>query len=90
MEKGQSLNEKAAAISGAVTGSVLHLIFGMMVLAAPGALMGSYQTMYYGMMQFGNPGFAFGGWIISAIMGAIAGGFVGWLIAVSYNWGLKA
>lgn len=89
MEKIGKLSEKAAAIAGAVTGGVLHLIFGMFVLGAPGGMMGAYGNMYYGMMQLGNPTFAFGRWIASIILGLIVGGFIGWLIAAAYNWGLK-
>lgn len=83
------LNEKAAAISGAVTGAVMHLIFGLFIVGMPGGMMGAYGSMYYGMMQLGSPIFSVGAWIVSIILGLIAGAFIGWLIAVSYNWGLK-
>lgn len=85
----EKLNEKAAAISGAITGVVLHVIFGALVFGASGTMMSAYRNMYYNMMQFNNPGFAFEGLVISIVLGAIVGGFVGWLVAVSYNWGLK-
>ncbi len=83
------LNEKAAAISGAITGAVLHVLFGLFIWTTPGMMTGAYGNMYYGMMRFSNPTFEFGGWIVSIILGLIVGAFVGWLIAVSYNWGLK-
>ncbi len=83
------LSEKAAAISGGVTGAVLHLILGLLVFGTPGTMMGAYATRYYGMMQLGYSGLAFVGWIVSILVGAVVGGFVGWLVAVSYNWGLK-
>ncbi len=83
------LNAKAATVSGAVTGAVMHALFGLLVFGMPGSMMGAYGSMYYGMMQFGAPAFAFGAWITSIVLGLVAGGFVGWLIAVSYNWGLK-
>jgi len=86
----EKLNEKAAAVAGAITGAVLHGIFGLLVLGTPGGMMGAYGNMYYGMMQFNAPAFAAGAWATSIVLGLIAGGFVGWLIAVSYNWGLKS
>ncbi|MEM4254746.1 MAG: hypothetical protein QXR53_00255 [Candidatus Norongarragalinales archaeon] len=86
----EKLSEKAAVVSGAITGAALHGIFGLLVLGTPAGMMGAYGSMYYGMMQFASPAFAIGAWVTSIVLGLIVGGFVGWLIAVSYNWGLKA
>jgi hypothetical protein len=83
------LNERAAAISGAVTGGVLHAVFGVLVLGMPGGMMGAYGSMYYGMMNISSPVFGFGSWITGTLLGGVVGAFVGWLIAASYNWGLK-
>lgn len=83
------LNEKAAIISGAVTGGVIHLLFGFLVIGTPGGMMGAYNMMYFGMAQFANPVFALSAWVVNIILGVIVGAFVGWLIAASYNWGLK-
>lgn len=85
----EKLSEKAAAIAGAVTGGVLHLLFGLLVWGTPGTMMGAYGMMYYGMMQFANPTFGWAGLIGSIILGAIVGAIVGYIIAASYNWGLK-
>ena len=85
----EKLSEKAAAISGALTGAVLHLFFGLLVWTFPGPTAGMYGIMYYGMMQSFNPSFAFTGWIGSVVLGLVVGGIVGWLIAFFYNWGLS-
>ena len=85
----EKLSERAAAISGALTGGALHLVFGLLLWGMPGGMMGAWGMMYYGMMPLSNPSFAFTGWIGSIILGLIAGAIVGWLIAVFYNWGLK-
>lgn len=83
------LNVKAAAISGAITGGLLHLLFGALVMGASGMMRGAYGMMYYGMMNFGNPLFSATGWLESIVLGAIGGAIVGTIIAASYNWGLK-
>lgn len=85
----EKLSEKAAAISGALTGAVLHIVFGALVWTMPMQTSGMYSMMYYGMMQQANPSFAFTGWIGSVVLGLIVGGVVGWLIAFFYNWGLS-
>lgn len=85
----EKLSEKAAAISGAVTGGILHVLFGLLVWGTPGSMMGAYNMMYYGMMPFSNPGFSFTGLIGSIVLGIIVGAIVGYVIAASYNWGLK-
>ena len=85
----EKLNEKAAAISGAITGAVLHLLFGLLLWGTPGMMMGAYNMMYYGMMPFANPAFGWGSLLGSIVLGAIVGAIVGYIIAASYNWGLK-
>ena len=89
MKRMEKLNEKAAAISGALTGGVLHVLFGLFVFGAPSMMTGAHGSMYYGMMQFGSPAFGFGGLVTSTALGLLVGAFVGWLIAVTYNWGLR-
>ncbi len=83
------LNEKAATISGALTGVVLHAGMGLFGWGASGMMAGAFGSRYYGMMQFGSPAFGFGGLFVGAALGLLVGGFVGWLIAVTYNWGLR-
>lgn len=67
----------------------MHLLFGLLVWGSPGAMMGAYGNMYYGMMRFGTPAFGVSTLLVSLILGIVAGAFVGWLIAASYNWGLE-
>ncbi|MDO8537600.1 MAG: DUF5676 family membrane protein [archaeon] len=83
------LNVKAAAIAGAVTGAVLHLLAGIVFAASPGMMSGMYSMMMYNSLQYGMGAFSITSLIGSIVLGAIVGAIVGWLIAVSYNWGLK-
>ena len=89
MKPDGKLSEKAAAISGALTGVVLHAGMGMFGWGASGMMGGAFGSRYYGMMQFANPVYGFGGLFFGTLLGLIVGGFVGWLIAVTYNWGLR-
>lgn len=85
----EKLSEKAAAISGALTGGVLHVLFGLLVFVYPIGPRGMYGMMYYGMMQVQSPAFEFTAWLGSILLGVIVGAVVGYLIAVFYNWGLS-
>ena len=83
----ERLDEKAAAIAGAVTTAVLHLLMGVLFMGMPGYGTGMYNTMMYlpaNPVQVGFTQILYGT-IASLIIGAI----IGLLVAVSYNWALK-
>ncbi|HLC79729.1 MAG TPA: hypothetical protein VJG83_04905 [archaeon] len=84
----EKLNVKAAVVSGAITSGVLHALFGMVYLGAPQMMSGVYNMMMYNSIQFGNGYFSATNWMGSIITGAIFGAVLGYLIAISYNWGL--
>jgi len=83
----EKLDEKAAAIAGAVTTAVLHLLMGVFFIGMPGYGTGMYNMMMYasaGGINVGTTQLLFGT-IASLIIGAI----IGLVVAVSYNWALK-
>lgn len=85
----EKLSEKAAMISGAVTGGVLHVLFGLAFWASPGMVTGMNRMMWYGSTQYGAGAFSAYSLLGSIVLGIVVGGIVGYIIAVSYNWGLK-
>lgn len=85
----ESLNVKAAAIAGTVTGAVIHALAGAVYAASPGMMSGAYRMMMYDSVQYGMGAFSATNFVGSIVLGAIVGAVIGWLIAVSYNWGLK-
>lgn len=89
MKSLEKLNEKAAAIAGALTGAVLHALGGLFLWGMPGVGMGAMRAMMY--YQFPENAFAFSftSFIGGILGGLIIGAIVGYLIAVFYNWGLK-
>lgn len=84
----EKLSEKAAMISGAATGGVLHVLFGLAFWASPGMVTGMHRMMWYNSMQYGAGEFSFYGLLGSIVLGIIVGGIIGYVIAASYNWGL--
>ena len=85
----EALSVKAAAIAGAVTGGVIHVLAGLIYAASPSMMMGMYSMMMYNSMQYGMGLFSITNFVGNIFVGAIVGAIIGWLIAVSYNWGLK-
>jgi hypothetical protein len=84
----EKLNEKAAAISGALLCGLMSLFSGVFFLG--GSMMGGYGGRYYGGMMGGYYNQPFGGigLIFGIIAGLIIGAIVGYLAAAFYNWGL--
>lgn len=82
------LNEKAAAVSGALTAATLYAIAGLMFWGAPGSMMGVMRSMMYYQFSENTFLFSFSGWLFGIIGGMIIGAFMGILIAVFYNFGL--
>src|SRR3989344_5318438 len=67
----EKLSEKAAMISGAVTGGVLHVLFGLAFWASPGMITGMHRMMWYNSMQYGAGEFSFYGLLGSIVLGII-------------------
>jgi len=83
----EKLNEKAAAIAGAITTGVLHFLMGIFFFGIGGSGTGMYNMMMYlptNPIQIGFTQFIYGT-IVALIIGAI----IGLVVAVSYNWALK-
>ena len=83
----EKLDEKAAAIAGAVTTAVLHFLMGIFFFGMMGTGTGIYNMMMYlpaNPVQVGFTQILYGT-IASLVIGAI----IGLLVAVSYNWALK-
>jgi len=83
----ERLDEKAAAIAGAITTGVLHFVMGIFFFGMAGSGTGMYNMMMYlpaNPVQVGFTQILYGT-IASLIIGAI----IGLVVAVSYNWALK-
>lgn len=85
----EKLSEKAAAIAGALTGGVLHLLAGLWLWGSPGSMTGMMRSMMFYQFPESMLAFSFNAWLLGIIGGLIIGAIVGYLIAVFYNWGLK-
>ena len=83
----EKLDEKAAAIAGAVTAAVMHLLMGVFFVGMGGTAIGMYNMMMY--MNGINYNAGTSQLVFGTIAALIAGAIVGLVIAVSYNWALK-
>ncbi len=85
----EKFSVKAAAISGALTGAVLHALAGLFLWASPGMMISAMRNMMY--YRFPENAFAFNfySFLGGIVGGLVIGAIVGYLIAVFYNWGLS-
>lgn len=84
----EKLNEKAAAIAGAMTGGLMHALGGLFLWGMPMQSMGLMRSMMYYAFPENAFAFSFSNFLFGIAGGLIIGAIVGYLIAVFYNWGL--